>query len=388
LRNAGVPGAVAASLAGYFLLLLALGGQPEWDRLGVPDLQPSFADLRSVTSAWECDRAGTPVLPVNPCDPYGDRPANYPRLWLAPSGLGLGQGSTVALGVASAALFFVALLYVLARGRARGPLLCAAIAISPGVMFAVERGNVDLLLFALVALALALFRGSAAARAASHALFLLAAMLKLFPVFAWGVLARQPRRAAIASCLVLGSAFAVYVAVIADTIREIARVAPQEVGLSYGADVLFDSLGAGDAATWIALVVAGVAIALLARGRPGAAAAGDEFAVDAFVAGAGVYVASFALWHNFDYRMIFLLLALPQLTIWAGERDRSPVPAPRLMVGALVATLWLSLLLRTDPLGFSIDELANWILFVGLGTGLARSAYPALRQKTPVQSIS
>ncbi len=151
--------------------------------------RPSFADLRSVTSAWECDRAGTPVLPVNPCDPYGDRPANYPRLWLAPSGIGLGEGSTVALGVASAALFFVALLYVLARGRARGPLLCAAIAISPGVMFAVERGNVDLLLFALLALALALFRGSAASRAASHALFLLAAMLKLFPVFAWGVLA-------------------------------------------------------------------------------------------------------------------------------------------------------------------------------------------------------
>ncbi len=398
----GVPGAVVATLAGYFLLLAVLGGQPGWDRLGVPDLQPSFADLRSVTSAWECDRQGTPVLPVNPCDPYGGRPANYPSLWLAPSGLGLGQGSTVALGVASAVVFLVSLLFLLSRARARGRLLCAAVAISPGVMLGVERGNVDILLFAVVVAALALFRRSPAARVAGEAMLLGAALLKLFPVFAWGVLLRQPRRPAIASILLIGAAFAIYVVATADTIRAIERAVPQNVGFSYGADVGFDSLGAGDWPTRFALAAAVIAIALLARGRTALADAGGErdrharFALDAFVAGAGVYVASFALGHNYDYRMVFVLLALPQLTLWAHERaigGPAPVPAPRLTLAALVASLWLSLplnaaigfwigpleFLTLDQLGFSIDELANWTLFVGLGTGLVAVLAPAVQ---------
>jgi hypothetical protein len=251
-------------------------------------------------------------------------------------------------------------------------------------MFGVERGNVDIVLFALLVAALALFRGSRAARIASYALLLLTAMLKLFPVFAWGVLVRQPRRAAVASMLALGTAFAVYLAATADTLREIERVAPQEVGLSYGADVVFDSLEAGAGFTWAALLAGVVAIAVLAHRRPAWNGGDGGFAADAFVAGAGIFVASFALWQNFDYRLIFVLLALPQLTIWAADRAPGPVPAPRLMLASLVASLWLSLplnadigfwiapleFLTLDALGFAAEELANWVLFVGLGTGL------------------
>ena len=53
----------------------------------------TFGDLRSVTSGWECTRRGIDVLPANPCDP-NKSPANYPRIWMSPAFLGLGQGST------------------------------------------------------------------------------------------------------------------------------------------------------------------------------------------------------------------------------------------------------------------------------------------------------
>jgi hypothetical protein len=96
---------VAGVIAAYFLVLTVLGGLSAWDRLGVGHVEPSFLDMRSVTSAWECDRQGVPVLPHNPCDPF-DRPANYPKIWLWPSVLGLGQGATVPLAVATAVIFF------------------------------------------------------------------------------------------------------------------------------------------------------------------------------------------------------------------------------------------------------------------------------------------
>ena len=97
----------------YFALLAALGGYYRWNRLGVPgEDTKSFGDMRSITSAWECARRGISVIYLNPCDPL-QRPANYPRIWLAPASLGLGQGSTPALGILVAIAFLFAAVVVL-----------------------------------------------------------------------------------------------------------------------------------------------------------------------------------------------------------------------------------------------------------------------------------
>ena len=155
-------GRVAAIVGGYFALIAAIGGYTSWGRLGVPPEGNKnnlwFADLRSVTTAWECTRRHIAVLPVNSCDPW-QRPANYPRIWLVPSLLGLGQGSTFVLGLVLAALFLVAALAVLpaAAGAGSGALYGAALC-SPAVMLGVQRGNVDLAVFAVVVLAVMLSR--------------------------------------------------------------------------------------------------------------------------------------------------------------------------------------------------------------------------------------
>ena len=100
--------------------------------------QPSFLDMRSLTSAWECDRRGIDVLPVNPCDPRA-RPANYPRLWLVPAPLGLGDDDTVWLGVGLAVVFFVSALAVTGPLTVREGLIYGIALCSPAVMFGVER---------------------------------------------------------------------------------------------------------------------------------------------------------------------------------------------------------------------------------------------------------
>ena len=98
--------AVALLVCFYFALLIGLGGRDQWARLGVPARSPSFLDMRSVTTGWECTRRGIDVLPLNPCDPL-KRPANYPRVWMRLSFLGLGEGSTVALALFVAAFLFI-----------------------------------------------------------------------------------------------------------------------------------------------------------------------------------------------------------------------------------------------------------------------------------------
>lgn len=55
------------------------------------------------------------------------------------------------------------------------------------------------------------------------------------------------------------------------------------------------------------------------------------------MAGAGVYLCSYVLVRNFDYRLAFLLLTLPQLLRWVRERSRLAVVS----LVALFGTLWL-----------------------------------------------
>ena len=163
-----------------YLGSVVLGGQEQWHRLRVPAQTPTFFDMRSVTSAWECDRKGIDPLPSNPCDPHG-RPANYPRLWLLPSRLGFGDSATVPLAVANALFFLAVAVVFVGRLRVWEGLVVALALCSPAVMLGVERGNVDLSVFAVLMVALMLFRRQAWMRIVSHFLFLLAAMLKIFP---------------------------------------------------------------------------------------------------------------------------------------------------------------------------------------------------------------
>ena len=368
---------VAASFVCVYFLIVAVGGRTTWERLRVPVEQPSFLDMRSLTTAWECHRKGVDVLPVNPCDPR-TRPANYPSLWLLPSPLGLGEDDTVPLAVAMVVVFFVLALAVtgpltVREGAVYGIALC-----SPAVMFGVERGNPDLFVFAMLAAAILAFGRGAALDALAYGLVLLATFLKLYPLFAWGVLVQRARSVALV-CGML-AALGVYVAITVDELRTVLEVVPREILFSYGAGVLADGLvQAGDlpgeeTATIfsVVLVVAG-ALAAIAVGLRWRRTAGEVPAVrksDAFWVGAGIYVGSYAVMHNYDYRLVFLLLAIPQLLRWGAEASGA-VPHANWILLAVLA----SLILAARPVErLAVEEVANWVLFVGLTAALVAIA--------------
>src|SRR4051812_39835279 len=316
----------------------------------VPGVALPFADLRGVTSGWSCVARGRHVIPYNPCDPWG-RWFDHPRLWLVPGYLGAGQGQTMKLGVLIGVAFLLCALAVLPREA--GPfsgLVYGLALVSPAVMLGIERANVDLVLFCLVVVGVFQL-GRRNGLWIGGGLLLFAGALKLAPIFALPVLLRRRGRAAVIAVGSLAAAFGLYILVTWSDFTGVVSGIPRDDYLAYGIRrlgewvLVLDGRHMGDPAARrveVALLLLGALAAVLLAWRRGQVgeAQDDPLAgrrLDCFVAGASLYVGSYALTESKDYRLVFTLLTIPQLLVWA--RARSVVAVLALL--ALAGTLWM-----------------------------------------------
>jgi hypothetical protein len=256
--------------------------------------------------------------------------------------LGLGEDDTQVIGVLLAVTFFLAAILVFPRQATVGQAVIYGVALcSPAVMFGVERGNVDIGLFSMIAAAGLVMRRTRYGPPVASALVLCAAVLKLFPIAAVGMLAGLPRRAAVICVSSVLSLFAVYAAVTFRDIETIERVLPQGDEYAYGLHIIGGWLGrlVAPGRMWdVALVALAIVAALTFRGKlRSAIGTGQSRELDLFWAGAGIYVATYALGRSSDYRLVFLLLTVPQLAGWASARHALPIVT---LLGILL-TLWL-----------------------------------------------
>jgi hypothetical protein len=340
---------VLGALGAYFALLFGMGGHSKWTKIGVPATHNWFDDLRGVTSAWDCARQHLPVLPTNTCDPEG-RPANYPRLLLLPSHLGLGIGDTHWIGWLVVGLFLAAAVVVVPRGAGIWTgVLYAVVLCSAASMLGVERGNVDLALFALVVVALLVAQRGARGTIGSGVILLVAAALKIFPFFAVGFLVRRGTRIALLTAAGVVVCFAAYAAAIHHQLQQISKALPQADKYSYGLRRVSEWISAGtegNSAThssligWdilLALAVVAIAVVIARKLRPRLATARHRRDLDFFWAGACVYVVTYVSARNFDYRLVFLLMTVPQLARWAAARSLLAY----VTIVALLGTMWL-----------------------------------------------
>jgi Glycosyltransferase family 87 len=376
-----------AIVAVFFVSLVVVDsttGSAHWTKFGVGAGPTNFLDTGALTSAWECVRRGVEAFPINQCDPLG-RPFDYPRWVSRLTFLGLGEGDTEALGVLIASLFYVAALLVTGPLTLGEGLLYAVMLLSPPVLLGVERGNGDLLMFALVALGVGLVRRSAWLGGAPIAF---AAAAKLYPALALAILFRK--RSRFAAGAFWAALFVVYVALTLHDIRVELHQIPAPITNAFGAAVIPDALRA-NGVSWmqsaaavremrfgVILEAVALAVVLALFGRRRAPSA-DELRLDGFCAGAAVYVGSYAFESNFDYRLIFLLLCVPQLCAWR-RNGTGPLALPGAALVAILATLWLSSAIPPLPFGlqtwymgltFPPEEALNWFLFAWLGAALA-----------------
>ncbi len=376
----------------FYLLLasgiLVFGWNAAWSVLNVHTLSQTFGDMRSLQGAITSIAQGY--------DPYFENPGeingltlNYPPVWIPIVQFLHIEKPVNFYGFVLA--FEVGFLACLAAMLWRYPsiwLLLAAV--SGAILMALERGNNDLVIFILVYLAL---RTRSAAVAVAG--FLLAAVLKIFPVF--GALALFDWRRRRGSLLARGSAlgffgvaFVLYILIYRHTIfhgmtqttsagimsyglKVMSFLAEERAGLPF--DVVNGVLVAGS------VLFAGIVALLSGRIAPVIGVEDTEIADTAelkmFVAGAGIYCLSFLLTSNWDYRMAFCLLTIPFVR---------RIPHRLLRVATLVTMLFalnqFAMIAAIGPAGGALNVLMKFLLFVLL-TGIFTTVLTRRLQQLP-----
>jgi hypothetical protein len=368
----------------------ALAGN-RWASWGVEAMEAktpastSFADLANVTATASCIQAGTDLTV---CDPYG-RP--YQPYVVLParilSALGMGTDETGALGYALAALFVItvaALGLVLARSwkgslatLIPAQLLLALAAITPPVMLAIERGQIEILTFTLAFIALVLLNaGATLPRVLGAVSGVLATWTKFFaiglfaPFISRDTFRRRANWWAIAGMIVsLGILIAswsdIQQAAVASRSDQPATSKSQFGSVTLIATMLTNSpIGyapdADIADRWSSIRIIGwvvvaigilIAITLIPRSARASLDA-KPLAATLLLGSMGVLVLPYLLGASHDYRLIFLLITLTGALIWLSGSAGASRWLSAGMVLAVVIALITSASMVPMPSGF------------------------------------
>ncbi|HYO05796.1 MAG TPA: glycosyltransferase 87 family protein [Phototrophicaceae bacterium] len=345
----------------------------------VATMLPPFADLRVITSGAECIRLGYDVLVVNPCDPW-KRPMNYPRIWSVPASWGLDQSHTVILGILFGLLFFSLVFVTIKRLNYIEALFYALILCSPSAMFAIERGNNDIIVFILLSLSLLIMKNKTAIwRYFSYIIIMFAAILKLYPIFALITALKEKKRNFTVIFISIFIAFGIYVVTNFESIILVSKATPRATRYSYGGRVIFDVIFRYFSSFYnshipryfnlIKFLLFSLTIALFLLISYLLAKHTENLfqnnklninQIEAFRIGSSIYIGTFLIGNNWDYRLIFLLFTIPQILAWLKTQVQfESISGLALM--AIILTTWLSNI--SDEI-YYLDELLNWLLFL------------------------
>jgi hypothetical protein len=164
-----------------------------------------------------------------------------------------------------------------------------------------------------------------------------------------------------------------------DDILLIRRNVPTTFVLSYGYKAIFLGLDhirsegglapTGVADTWVPATTVGIvllgAICVALnnyRNRSELFAIDESVAGTAFLFGAGIYCGTFLLGTNFVYRLMFLLLCVPQLQDWQINANKNRGAELGLFC-LLFGVLWLNGNADGHSLFLLLPQLLDWLLF-------------------------
>ncbi len=378
-----------------------------WFWMGEPWSHP-FIDFEGVSAAVECWGKGIDVYATNPCDLLG-RVHDYSPVWLRMSFIPTGARPLEIIGLGCDFLFLI-LLGVIPQPTDRwGRAALLAGLYSGMTVYALERANIDLIVFILIVPAGLALSGGPLRRCGGYAAILAAAMLKFYPAVALAVVARERLKPALLAGVLSAVALIVFFfAYRTEILRAVASVPQGGIFAdAWGARNLPIGLGArladpGHPAVQvrILLVSAGFLMwslfMILFRTRQTvsrAVAALPERAHLFLTIGALLICGCFFAGANAGYRGIFLLFVLPACwfigrssllfrgTAWAILLVMWAIPLRRalaVMVGGSAFPIHGSLFLYG---AWFVNELAWWwIVSVLLGV-LVRFVFdsPAVR---------
>jgi len=376
----------------------ANGYEETWQLWGVPTEMPPFKDFRLIPGSAESFRNGFEPTIQNPSDPNG-RIFNYPYFWRLFFYTNITQDDTVWIAVLMIALFFIGVILFPQKLSPIGAVWMLFFIFSPASMLLYERGNADLIVFFICAMII-LAAGNSANLTAG--LIVIGAVVKMFPLFGITVLLKESKRKFI--WLSAGSFLfmLVYSLLTFQSQSAAWNTTMRGDGLSYGAFVFITrfnpyiqgylpNLFSYDQWRLLfeALAVLLILVAVIPAIRGVRVPAQSERNLAAFRLGASIYVGTFLLGNNWDYRLAFLIFIIPQLSQWFYlENKKQRYVAIGTML-AVILSCWHMVFLvdiRFIPLANEMDrlvvfdEIVNWLLLMGLTYLLVASTPDWLRQ--------
>ena len=367
-----------------FGLFKVYGYENTWKLWQVPTLMPPFADLRLIPGGAETFRRGLDPTIRNPGDPYG-RIFNYPKIWYLFFYTSIDQEDVIWLGIVIFALFYLGLISFPGNLDGLGVLLMLLIAFSPASMLLYERGNVDLLIFFICAMAVLVFDVSSLGAAT---IILMGALLKIFPFFGLGIFLEKGKKQFWRYASLVTASLGIYIWLTLPNIQASWSSTMRGKSISYGVNVIFDRyreffstalkkyLPTFAASNLLAILPYLLGVIVLAAmvwiGLKSTPLSGSEDSrnLAAFRMGAFIFLGTFLLGNNWDYRLVFLLFTIPQLGSWlhtVKSRQRLWI---FVALGLVILSCWHFLLAHWLTLMFVdleiitiIDEIANWGLF-------------------------
>lgn len=343
---------LACACAYALLLVLAVGmrGLPERGVLqvvGVPALEHPFMDLRGVAAWCEAFRQGkdpaiTPTRIMIPGSP--DQPnflMNYSPLVLGFGWLGMLPGGVISWGILMGVLFIWGVWFLAGPCRLRECCVWVLLLCSPDAVLAIERGNLDILVFVMLVAALE-WRARPPVGAG---LILAGALLKFFPIAALLAVWREKRVRAKLCAGIAAGLFLLFLCPIRSRILSIGGSLSGQCHSAFGCVVPADLLIHGGFPVEVAgiplhallragavvMILVSLGVGYLLRRRDGVTDLSGR-SVHGFFLGAPLIVLLFISGNQMDYKWIFLLFMVPsslELMRGAGQP------------GAWIAKIWL-----------------------------------------------
>ena len=261
-------------------------------------------------------------------------------------------------------------------------------------MLLYERGNVDLIVFFICTL-IVLAEGYSAYGAAL--LIALASIMKLFPFLGVSVLLKESKNKfwlLFTGCLLI---VVVYMAAALSSVKASWNLTMRGDGLSYGTNILvtrYEAAITSSLSQWfslaqvqwlikygmltVALILLFITVNLAFR-NPQQPILFAERNLAAFRMGASIYVGTFLLGNNWDYRLAFLVFVVPQLVDWMLATHKTYRLLAWLGMFLVLASCWhlwiseiplksmLDTMKASRKFWLIADETFNWLLFLDLG---------------------
>jgi hypothetical protein len=133
-----------------FFLAFHYGWHSVWHALGVHPVSPPFMDLRSIAAGVQTLQHGGNPLVINTFEAL-QRPLNYPKVWLYIfSFLGIQDQNVMMVALLFCALYLLCISKLIFQAKSSLEcltVLLAGLSVAPLIGF--ERGNIDLVVFAI-----------------------------------------------------------------------------------------------------------------------------------------------------------------------------------------------------------------------------------------------